>query len=404
MAKYSDHTEPIHPIQMERAQRRKVIKSDPDYCQLKKFRDPHCNGCWAVKTIYKCVRANKPYCSVECWTAAERANDEVIAAVDPKLAGCAFVLVSFSSARDLCLRRVSDSEIFIRNMNQVAGLAAKSDHIKGRCPVGSWVMARYKDNWYRGVVTKKIGKTLVRLLLTDLGYEETFLIRQLKKADSPKKLEQLKCTVIKCTLDVVLRDGISFGCEELFDKLMEKEEPLIATNDDLDRLNLKVGHAQGRSLSDVVNEKMTMTMDFNGPNYLFEDLPVHKVERRENVPMLVTDLMDSELGISLAHAGYFQKCYQYEEHFQEFPGKIKGNYTPTNLELCLVKMPSASGNTRWLRAVGLRSCGDRFPRLELLDYGTVVKASIADIRKLPKELLYAPAALAYAPMDGKGFF
>lgn len=404
MAQYSDHTEPIYPIQKLHAQRQtsKLIKSDPNYSQLKKFKDPWCNGCWKVKSLYTCHRTNKPFCSVECLQAAERDKDEVMAEI-PKMAGSTFVLVSFSSARDLCLRRSSDSEYFIRNMNKVAGTASLSQYVPGRCTVGTWVMARFKDIWYRGQVTKPIGKTLARVLLTDLGHEETFLNRQLKRVTNDE-ISKLKCTVIKCTLDGVLRDGISFVCEELFEKLIKDDEPLIATNEDVDRLNLKVGHTQGRFLSGLVNEKMTMKIDFNEPSYFQKDLPVHEIVRRENVPMLVTDLTDAELGVSLAHAGYFQKCYQYEEHFQEFPGKIKGNNTPANEELCLVQMPSPSGETRWLRAVGLLSCGDGYPRLELLDYGMVVKAPIANIRKLPKELLYAPAALTYAPLDGKGLF
>lgn len=315
------------------------------------------------------------------------------AAANDHLTGKKFLLVGFSYARTVFLRSVSDTVRYIGFMNELA-VMAKSAKKFNRFAVSRPVLAFYKDQWHRGIITLVFSNTLGRVALPDLGVEEVFLLRHLKQ---PEEIDE-PITLLKCTLEDVERDGISFDCVKLLERLQKEETIFLADSNDPEKMVLKLNTVGGRNIADLINPTMTMEVEVSGTSYYVKDLPVLDMKSRSNVPMLITDASDAGVGLSLAQGEYFKWCYRYESHFQEFPEKVPGNYTPSDKELCLVKLKSPDQqHERWFRAFGVLNCGDQYPRVELVDYGSLVKVHVSCIRKLPKELLYPAATLIYTP-------
>ena len=309
------------------------------------------------------------------------------------------LLVSYKSAKDLVVRPLEDQDNFIALMNEIALQVPSSNFYGKHCPPGKFALAYHQTQWYRGRVTETLSKRLVRVDLIDLGLERVFLMKHLKCPLGPNatKLSEEPVTSFAVTLSGV-SDGISYECEKYLEELIKERTPLVPQCNDLHSMVLQVDHVGGQNLASILSGKMTMEVSNDNPSYYLKDLPANPVVAKENVPMVVTDLSDCEYAVSLAHGEYFKRCYRYETHFQQFAEASKGFYTPCSKELCLVRLKGPNqSSSRWYRAFGLLNQGDKHPRLELLDYGPVVKVNIVDIRKLPKELLYPAATLAYSP-------
>lgn len=356
-----------------------------------------------VPTTYKCTLTDDFVCSVECQEVVVRGAPPVTD-VEMQTTTSALVgpvrLVGYSSARSLSVRPVKDHEDYIRLMNEIGTKAKLMSYLKNF--TSGYVLAFYKGLWHRAtIVTLMKPKKLARVHLTDLDIEQVFQLRQLKYPDKSFKLLDTPVTVQRCTLAGVVRAGISYECEKIYERLVEEQTPLVVAQEENGEIVFQVDHVGGQNLTELVNRAMEMTVSNDGPSYYLKDLPVVPVLDQENVPMLVTDLSDCQYAVSVAHCAHFKRCYAYEEHFQEFANKTKGVYTPCDKELCLIRMAEGSDPkvTRWLRAFGLMNQGDQFPRFELVDYGFIVKVNIASVRKIPKELLYPAATWAYSPME-----
>lgn len=360
-----------------------------------------------VPTTYKCTLTDDFVCSVECQELVVRgpcppvpkATEEDMPSTTSPLVG-PVRLVGYSSARSLSVRPVKDHEDYIRLMNEIGTKAASMNYLKNFS--SGYVLALYKGLWYRGTIVKLMKpKKLARVLLPDLDIEQVFQLRQLKCPDKSFKLLDMPVTVQRCTLAGVVRAGISYECEKIYERLVEEQTPLVVAQEEQGEIVFQVDHVGGQNLTELVNRAMEMTVSNEGPSHYLKDLPVVPVMDQENVPMLVTDLSDCQYAVSVAHCDHFKRCYAYEEHFQEFANKTKGIYTPCDKELCLIRMAEGSDPkvTRWLRAFGLMNEGDQFPRFELVDYGFIVKVNIASVRKIPKELLYPAATWAYSPVE-----
>lgn len=350
-----------------------------------------CTVCFK-KTTFRCSRSDAYICSVECQQRVDNPEDKEKTA---GLVGKRYLLVGYTSVQNLLVRDSKDQESYIRMMNDIAMEGRMTPFNKANVSVGQQVLAFFKNHWYRGTVTAEVKKKkIVRVSLPDLDTVEVFHVKQLK---IPSHEFDHPATVVKCTLtEIIPTNGLSYECEKILEKLVADQTPLVSYSPSLDEMVFKVDHVGGQDLAEMLNKTLTMTVNNDGPSYFLTDLPANEVADQEKVPMIVTDLSDCDLALSLAHGDYFKRCFRYESHFQEFAEESTGNYTPRDKELCLVRMKSADGKTaRWLRAFGLLNEGDRFPRFELLDYGGVVKVNIADIRKIPKELLYPAATWAY---------
>lgn len=398
MAKYDTNypTQPLLPPTEPLTMKKRRFRMN-DSTLFKPLGAKKCTICFKL-TTYQCSRTDKFTCSIECQEqrmkkASGVAEDQLQAGRE--VSGQRFVLVGYTSVETLVVRPLQDQERFLRLMNTVATLAKTS---RNAMSLGdSTVLAFYRNLWYRGTVTAKIDKASVRVFLPDLLVEPVFLLKQLKlPTDNALLLEP--STAVECHLRGIIRSGMSYGAEQILEGLVEDQTPLVAHGESLNNVEFNVDHVGGPNLREMLNKTLTMEVSNEGPTYYLKDLPTPKVVPQENVPMLVTDLSDCALAVSLAHPEFFKRCYRYESHFQEFAEASAGYYTPCDKELCLVRMRSSDiERTRWLRAYGLLNQGDRFPRFELLDYGMAVKVSIADVRKIPKELLYPAATLTYSP-------
>lgn len=358
------------------------------------------------KTSYTCSLTGDYICSVECQEMRMKGQATATAPDDRT-----FLLVGYASARCVYVRATRDQDTFLRLMNDIAVQGHKEPYFRTKAALNKAVLAKHHNIWYRGTVTEVVKKATVRVLLPDLGLEQVYSIKQLKMPHNDVELMKVPANVRKCTLAGVLRDGLSYECEKLFETLMAEQTPLVmmagkggaAAKEDEEETLFQVDHVGGLSLSEVVNKAMVMEVTNDGPSHYLKDLPVTPIVALENVPMLVTDLSDCELAVSLAHGEHFKRCYRYESHFQEFAECSVGVYTPCDKELVVVRLANLEGTkTRWLRAYGLLNRGDRHPRVELLDYGLVAKVNIADVRKLPKELLYPAATWTYKSLGKWG--
>lgn len=399
MAKFVDHyaqnvcTQPPQPIKEPVAMKPRRFKMHPTTKLLvsKALGVKKCTVCFK-RTTYQCSRTEAFTCSLEC-----QDSRLGIEPAKPRLSGLVgrrYLLVGYSVPK-LWVREQTDQEAFVRLMNKLAIEARGLPNVRSHVTVDEKVLAFYKNNWYRGTVTAEVKKKrLCRVFLPDLATEQVFVMRQLKVV--PTTPLDDPCTVVQCTLDGWTGSDLSFEAEKILEKLCTEETPLVSYSPSLDEMVFKVNNVGGPNLADMLDHALAVTVTNDGPSHFLKNLPANEVTAQQDVPMIVTDLSDYELALSLAQGEYFQRCFRYETHFQPFADKSEGHYTPCDKELCLIRMKSLDGKlSRWLRAFGLLNVGDKCPRFELLDYGLVVKVNIADVRKMPKELLYPTATWTF---------